>query len=132
MEIRELSERLEKLSARYGEHLGIERDGDWFLLKLQEEVGELTQAYLQVTGRARTKGRTAEEIRDTFQLEFADVFCQLLLLARHFDVDVPREIERKWLTHEVWPFGLGLFGGDGEHYEEDYGGDDQDPGRAEA
>ena len=97
----ELSERLEKLSARYGEYLGIERDGDWLLLKLQEEMGELTQAYLQVTGRARTKGQTSEEIRDAFQLEFADVFCQLLLLARHFDVDLPTEIERKWLSHEV-------------------------------
>jgi NTP pyrophosphatase (non-canonical NTP hydrolase) len=100
VEIRELSERVEKVSAGYGEYLGIERDGDWFLLKLQEEVGELTQAYLQVTGRARTKGKTPEEIRDTFQLEFADVLCQLLLLARHFEVDVPREIDRKWLSRE--------------------------------
>jgi NTP pyrophosphatase (non-canonical NTP hydrolase) len=100
VEIRELSERVEKLSAKYGDYPGIERDGDWFLLKFQEEVGELTQAYLQVTGRARTKGLSAEEIRDGFQLEFADVFCQLLLLARHFDVDVPREIERKWLSRD--------------------------------
>jgi NTP pyrophosphatase (non-canonical NTP hydrolase) len=100
VEIDELSERLEKLSARYGEVLGFERDSDWFLLKLQEEVGELTQAFLQVTGRARTKGRSTDEIRDAFQLEFADVFCQLLLLARHFDVDLPREIRRKWLSHE--------------------------------
>ncbi|QNE21957.1 pyrophosphatase [Kribbella qitaiheensis] len=101
MEIEELSGRLEKLSARYGEYLGFERDSDWFLLKLQEEVGELTQAYLQVTGRARTKGKSADEIRDAFQLEFADVICQLLLLARHFDVDVEHEIQRKWLSHET-------------------------------
>ena len=101
MEISELSERVEKISARYGQYLGIERDGDWFLLKLQEEVGELTQAYLQVTGRARSKDQSAEEIRDAFQLEFADVLCQLLLLARHFDVDVQQEIDRKWLSHEV-------------------------------
>jgi hypothetical protein len=39
MEIAELSERVEKLSRRYADHLGIMRDGDWFLLKLQEEVG---------------------------------------------------------------------------------------------
>ena len=101
VEIMELSDRLEKLSARYGEHVGFERDGDWFLLKLQEEIGELTQAYLQVTGRSRSKGKSAEELRDAFQLEeFADAFCQLLLFARQFDIDVPREIERKWLSHE--------------------------------
>ena len=101
MDLTELSERLEKLSVRYGEHLGFERDADWFLLKLQEEVGELTQAYLQHTGRARAKGLTAEEIRAGFHQEFADVFCQLLLFARRHDVDLPGEIEQKWLAREV-------------------------------
>ncbi len=101
MDITELSERLEKLSVRYGEALGFERDPDWFLLKLQEEVGELTQAYLQHTGRARPKGLTAEQIRATFHQEFADVFCQLLVLAHQHKVDLPTEIERKWLSREV-------------------------------
>ncbi|MEV0800433.1 pyrophosphatase [Kribbella sp. NPDC050281] len=101
MDLAELSGRLEKLSVRYGEVLGFERDPDWFLLKLQEEVGELTQAYLQHTGRAREKGLGAEEIRAGFHQEFADVFCQLILFARQHDVDLEREIERKWLVHEV-------------------------------
>jgi NTP pyrophosphatase (non-canonical NTP hydrolase) len=101
VDINELSDRAERISARYGEHLGIERDGDWFLLKLQEELGELTQSYLQVTGRARTKGLSEAEIREGFELEFADVLCQLLLLARHHEVDVPAAIERKWLIREA-------------------------------
>lgn len=101
VEITELSGRLEKLSVRYGEIVGFERDPDWFLLKLQEEMGELTQAYLQHSGRARTKGLAAEQIRDNFHQEFADVICQLILLARQFDVDLPREIQRKWLDREI-------------------------------
>ena len=101
VDLAELAERLEKLSIRYGEHLGFERDPDWFLLKLQEEIGELTQAYLQHTGRARAKGLTPEEIRAGFHQEFADVICQLLLLARQHDVDLPGEIERKWLSREI-------------------------------
>lgn len=101
VEIAELSDRVDKVSLRYAEYLGIVRDGDWLLLKLQEEVGELTQSYLQVTGRARDKGSTAVEIRQDFQQEFADVFCQLLLLARHFDVDIQQEIELKWLSREI-------------------------------
>ena len=101
MEIAELSDRVDKVSLRYAEYLGIVRDGDWLLLKLQEEVGELTQSYLQFTGRARDKGRTNVEIRQDFQEEFADVFCQLLLLARHFDVDIQQEIELKWLSREM-------------------------------
>lgn len=100
MDLAQLSDRLEKISVRYGERLGFGRDPDWFLLKLQEEVGELTQAYLQHTGRARTKGQTPEQIRDTFHQEFADVLCQVLLFARQHDVDLPTEINRKWLVHE--------------------------------
>ncbi len=101
VDIAELSERLEKLSVRYGEVLGFDRNADWFLLKLQEEMGELTQAYLQHTGRARAKGLTADQIRAGFHQEFADVFCQLLLLARQHDVNLPAEIERKWLAREI-------------------------------
>jgi NTP pyrophosphatase (non-canonical NTP hydrolase) len=97
----ELSQRLEKISVGYGERLGFVRDPDWFLLKLQEEVGELTQAYLQHSGRARTKGATPEQIRDTFHQEFADVLCQLLLFAKQHDVDLPAEIESKWLVYEA-------------------------------
>ncbi|MGW7682654.1 pyrophosphatase [Kribbella sp. NPDC054772] len=100
MDLKHLQDRLEQISAGYGAHLGFERDPDWFLLKLQEEVGELTQAYLQQTGRARTKGATTEQIRDTFHQEFADVLCQLLLFAKQHDVDLPAEIERKWLVYE--------------------------------
>ncbi len=101
MDLTKLSERLEKLSVRYGETLGFERDPDWFLLKFQEEAGELTQAYLQHTGRARAKGLTADEIRAGFHQEFADVFCQLLLFARQHDVDLAHEITQKWLAREV-------------------------------
>ncbi|WP_410788056.1 pyrophosphatase [Kribbella sp. C-35] len=101
MDIVELSQRLEKISVGYGERLGFERDPDWFLLKLQEEVGELTQAYLQHTGRARAKGATPDDIRDTFHQEFADVLCQLLLFARRHQVDLPAEVDRKWLRYEA-------------------------------
>lgn len=100
MDITELTERLEKVSVRYGEVLGFERDQDWFLLKLQEEIGELTQAYLQHTGRARAKGLSSAEIEQVLHQEFADVFCQLLLLARRLDVDLPAAIEKKWLAYE--------------------------------
>jgi hypothetical protein len=39
----------------------ITRDSDWFLFKLQEELGELTQKYLMLTKRGRQKGLSEEE-----------------------------------------------------------------------
>ncbi|SEM60212.1 MazG nucleotide pyrophosphohydrolase domain-containing protein [Nonomuraea pusilla] len=97
MELRSLADDLEAVSRRYAAHLGIERDDTWFLLKLQEEVGELTQAFLMQSGRARTRGLTPEEIDAGFRAELADVLCQVLLMARHHGVDLEAEVARKWL-----------------------------------
>ena len=97
MDLGQLSDDVETISKRYAEHYDFRRDDTWFLLKLQEEIGELTQAFLMRTGQARSKGRTPEELEDNFRAEFADVLCQLLLMARHHGVDVAAEVERKWL-----------------------------------
>ncbi|WP_123939375.1 MazG nucleotide pyrophosphohydrolase domain-containing protein [Curtobacterium sp. PhB137] len=99
MHIDELSNEVEQVSAFYAERHGIDRTNDWFLLKLNEEVGELTQAYLARAGQARDKGRTKEEVETDFRSELADVLAQLLLIARRFDVDLSDEVEKKWL---VW------------------------------
>ncbi|TDD52367.1 pyrophosphatase [Nonomuraea terrae] len=98
MDLRELSDEIESISRRYAAHVGIERDDTWFLLKLQEEMGELTQAFLMRTGRARRKGRTDEELDAGFREELADVLCHVVLMARHHGVDLTGEIERKWLA----------------------------------
>lgn len=97
MDLRQLSEDVETLSRRYAEVYAFERDDAWYLLKLQEEVGELTQAFLMRAGQARAKGLSYAERDANFRAEIADVLCQLLLLARHHDVDVAAEVERKWL-----------------------------------
>jgi len=49
----QLSHELEQASQLYAEKFNIERDATWFVLKLQEEVGELTQSYLMHSGKAR-------------------------------------------------------------------------------
>lgn len=103
MNIDELSQEVESVSAHYAERHSIDRTEDWFLLKLNEEVGELTQAYLARAGQARDKGRTASELEVDFRDELADVLAQVLLIARRFDVDLVHEIERKWLVWKPTP-----------------------------
>jgi NTP pyrophosphatase (non-canonical NTP hydrolase) len=77
---------------------GITQDDAWFMLKLQEEVGELTQAFLMRSGQARTKDRTPEELDANFADELADVLCMTLVMARHHGVDIEAAVERKWLA----------------------------------
>ncbi|MBB5776796.1 MazG nucleotide pyrophosphohydrolase domain-containing protein [Nonomuraea jabiensis] len=98
MDLRQLAAEIEPISSRYADQLGIERDDTWFLLKLQEEIGELTQAFLMRSGRARTKGRTADELDAGFREELADVLCHVVLLAHHHGVDLEAEVARKWLA----------------------------------
>ncbi|HEY8719889.1 pyrophosphatase [Pengzhenrongella sp.] len=99
MDIRELTARVEHISQIYASRFGITRDADWQILKLQEEVGELTQAHLMRQGQARKKGLSRAEIDASFRAEVADVLSQILLLAHHHDIDVVDEIARKWF---VW------------------------------
>jgi NTP pyrophosphatase (non-canonical NTP hydrolase) len=98
MQISQLSDLVELVSQRYAEKYGIDRDKNWFVLKLQEEMGELIQSYLMMIGQARDKGKAQEEIEAEFKKEVADVFCHTLLLAKHFDVDLIEMIDEKWLS----------------------------------
>jgi NTP pyrophosphatase (non-canonical NTP hydrolase) len=88
---------VECVSTVYARQNGIDRTDDWLMLKLTEEVGELTQAYLARTGRARDKGRTETEREEDFRAELADVLAHVLLIAHRFDVDLVSEVDDKWL-----------------------------------
>jgi NTP pyrophosphatase (non-canonical NTP hydrolase) len=98
MDVQELTAQVERVSQGYASRFGIDRDANWFILKLQEEIGELTQAHLMLSGQARMKGRSAEEIRAMFRAEVADVLRHVLILARHHKIDVVEEIRSKWLV----------------------------------
>lgn len=91
-----LAEAIEAVSARYSERFGIRRDVEWCLLKLAEELGELTQAHLKRTGQARVAGDTVEW-QQRFEDEMADVLGQLLVLAKLSGTDLYAALERKWL-----------------------------------
>ena len=99
----DLADRVEAVSALYARKFGIERDADWFALKLTEEVGELTQAFLAATGRTRPRadgGTGPDDARQALADEVADVLAHLLLLARSQGVDVEAAVRRKWLAWE--------------------------------
>jgi len=94
--LQRLADQFETSSSTYASAHGIERDADWFLLKLQEEMGELTQAWNRLTGRGRTKGRSLEEMERDLADESADLLGHILLFARRNDIDLAAAIERKW------------------------------------
>lgn len=91
-----LMAQFEAASRRYAEANGLTRDPDWYLLKLHEEVGELTQAFNRKTGRGRPKGRSPEDLARDLADETADVLGHVLLFAHAQGLDLEAAIERKW------------------------------------
>jgi len=100
VELAELTDRLERISAGYAVREGFSRGDDWFLLKLVEELGELTQVQLALTGRGKDRGWDEAELDRRMAEEVADVLGHVLLLARRHGVDVDAAIEAKWLRWE--------------------------------
>ena len=88
-----VSDAAAEISDIYAGKYAIERTDDWFLLKLQEELGELAQAHLRLSGRGR--GQATEQDRAD---EAADVLCMLLLYCRRFGIDPDEAVRRKWLA----------------------------------
>lgn len=97
-ELDAFTDRLKAISDRYERVYDIDRSGDWHLLKIQEEMGELTQSYLAMTGRSRRK---IEGAKSEVAHEMADVLCMLLLMARNEGIDLNAAITEKWLKWET-------------------------------
>jgi NTP pyrophosphatase (non-canonical NTP hydrolase) len=92
MILSELSEKVRRISDLYAAEHGIDRSGDWAILKLQEELGELTAEHLRMNGRAR--GEASEQARAD---EAADVLGMLLIYCDRAGIDLEQAVQRKWL-----------------------------------
>ncbi|WP_425987183.1 phosphoribosyl-ATP pyrophosphohydrolase [Brevundimonas sp. TWP2-3-2] len=92
MILSELSEKVARISDIYAAEHGIDRSGDWAILKLQEELGELTAEHLRISGRAR--GEPSEQALGD---EAADVLGMLLIYCDRAGIDLEQAMQRKWL-----------------------------------
>ncbi len=81
-----------RISDLYAAEHGIDRSGDWAILKLQEELGELTAEHLRMSGRARGSA-DAGKLGD----EAADVLGMLLIYCDRAGIDLEAAMQRKWL-----------------------------------
>lgn len=91
-----LADQFEQASRTYASSNDIERDEDWFVLKLQEELGELTQVWMKLTARGRRRGLDDTALREELANETADLLGHVLLFANRHDIDLPGAIRRKW------------------------------------
>jgi len=93
MDLKALQADVLRISDIYAAEHGIERDRDWALLKIQEELGELTAEHLRLSRRARGQA-DAQKLAD----EAADVLGMLLIYCARQGVDLDEAMRRKWLA----------------------------------
>lgn len=92
MNLSDLSADVLRISDIYAREHGIDRSGDWAILKLQEELGELTAEHLRISGRARGVA-DPQALGD----EAADVLGMLLIYCDRAGIDIEQAMQRKWL-----------------------------------
>lgn len=92
MTLCQLTASVARISDLYAAEHGIDRCGDWAILKLQEELGELTAEHLRLSGRAR--GEPSEQALGD---EAADVLGMLLIYCDRAGIDLEQAMQRKWL-----------------------------------
>lgn len=92
LDLKALQDDVLRISDIYAAEHGIDRSGDWALLKLQEELGELTAEHLRLGGRARGQA-DAQAQAD----EAADVLGMLLIYCDGAGIDLEAAMRRKWL-----------------------------------
>jgi NTP pyrophosphatase (non-canonical NTP hydrolase) len=94
--LKTLGTQFEKAWAGYASANGFECDADWFMLKMHEEIGELTQVWNRLRGRARRSGASDAELQTALADETADLLGCVLLFADQNGLDLASAIERKW------------------------------------
>ena len=92
MDLKALQADVLRISDIYAREHGVDRDRDWALLKLQEELGELTAEHLRLSGRAR--GTPDAQAQGD---EAADVLGMLLIYCDRAGIDLEAAMRHKWL-----------------------------------
>ena len=101
MEFKEIQRKVISTSENYGKEYNFKIDADYALLKLYEEVGELTQSILIQRKKCRpAKFLSDEESKKEISKELADVAGTVMVISNLFGIDLEEAINKKWITKE--------------------------------
>lgn len=96
MNLKEAALHCDKAWGQYAEKFQIRRDDEFYLLKMQEELGELARSFLELRGSEKKRKSSVEELKKKFAADVAVLIGNALILAHHFDVDVEANIREKF------------------------------------
>ncbi|MGR3647237.1 MAG: hypothetical protein ACU0BJ_02250 [Shimia sp.] len=95
-DLQELGAMAQAVGDIYADRFDVDRDATFYLGKMMEEMGEVSAAYLKLTGRARGADGAPEVLKAELEDELADLFGFLLLFAGWQGVDLGAAFHKKW------------------------------------
>ena len=97
MELIDIQQKILEKAKGYTKQYNIELTPDFVLIKLYEEVGELSQAYLVHQKKSRpTKYQDSSQVKESLSQELADVLGMSMTLAALLDIDLEEALNKKW------------------------------------
>jgi NTP pyrophosphatase (non-canonical NTP hydrolase) len=101
MKFKDIQQKVIENAIRYGKEYNVKIDEDFALIKLYEEVGELSQAILIHRKKSRPEKHTAENVsKREVAKELADVVGMVMVNAHLLNIDLEEAIEKKWISKE--------------------------------
>src|SRR4051812_35539534 len=101
MNFKELEKKVVENALDYGKEYNINIDEDFALLKLYEEVGELSQAVLIHRKKSRPEKHMPEEkSKEEVAKELADVVGMAMVNAHLMGVDLEDALTKKWINRK--------------------------------
>src|SRR5580658_6990574 len=96
MNLKEAALHCDKAWGQFAEKFQIRRDDEFYLFKMQEELGELTRIFLELRGSEKKRNATMDELKKEFASDIAVLVGNALILAHHFGVDLEANIKAKF------------------------------------
>ena len=98
MDFKKIQKDILKNSKQYSKRHKVKLDADFSLMKLSEEVGELTEAYLILKKKARAEKFVSPKIaKKNVGKELADVIGVVVVLADALKINLEDAIDKKWI-----------------------------------
>lgn len=101
MDFKVLQKGIIQNAVNYGRNYNVKIDENFALLKLYEEVGELSQAILIHNKKCRPdKYLAGERSKKAIEGELADVLGMIIINAHLLDIDLEKALREKWINKE--------------------------------
>lgn len=95
MDLLEAAKHCEKAWGQYAKKHNIHRYDEFYILKIQEELGELVRHFLELKG-SELKTSEVGKLQEKFEGDCVSLIGNALILALHFKVDIEKILVKKF------------------------------------